>query len=204
MQFFAIIPAAGRSTRMGTPKLLLPWQSGTIIELVLEAWRSSSVGHVLVVVDPADLKLAEICRGAGADVIVAGSSPPDMKASVLVGLNDVEQRFAPTGDDAWLVAPADIPALSARVIDRLLTEHRAAIRSQYPTEILVPVHAGRRGHPVLFPWNLAAEVGRLQENAGINQLLDRFSVREIDGPAAAIAQDIDTPDDYRRHRPHDP
>ena len=37
MQTFAVIPAAGRSQRMRQPKLLLPWNHGTLIEHVLGA-----------------------------------------------------------------------------------------------------------------------------------------------------------------------
>ena len=38
---FAVVPAAGRSRRMGRPKLLLPWGESTIIQQVLGAWRAS-------------------------------------------------------------------------------------------------------------------------------------------------------------------
>ena len=43
---FAIVPAAGRSTRMGRPKLLLPWSDGSMIESQLRAWRASRVAAV--------------------------------------------------------------------------------------------------------------------------------------------------------------
>ena len=72
MRTFAIIPAAGRSQRMGQPKLLLPWRNSTIIEHVLAAWRASQVSHMLMVVHPADRQLAEIrgtlCGGGRAAV----------------------------------------------------------------------------------------------------------------------------------------
>lgn len=60
---------------------------------------------------------------------------------------------------------------------------------------MVPNHNGRRGHPVLFPWLLAAAVGQLREDQGVNALLERGPVVEVpfDLPRAA---DIDTPDEY--------
>ena len=59
---FAIIPAAGRSQRMGEPKLLLPWGQSTIIEHVLAVWCASRVEAVVMVVHPDDVRPAELGR----------------------------------------------------------------------------------------------------------------------------------------------
>ena len=50
MRSFAIIPACGRSVRMGTPKLLMPWKDSTVIEAVLAAWEQSQIDEIVVVV----------------------------------------------------------------------------------------------------------------------------------------------------------
>ncbi len=189
---FAIIPAAGRSQRMGRPKLLLPWGAGTVIESVIAAWRTSGVLRCVVVVHPDDTELAEICRAAGADVVVPKSPPPDMKASVGCGLEFVAATHQPAAGDAWLVAPADMPLLSATAIDQVLAAHRPAA-----PRIIVPTHAGRRGHPVLFPWTLAAEVGRLGEGEGLARLLQRHAPVEVASSERTILLDFDTPADYQ-------
>ncbi|MEZ6078052.1 MAG: NTP transferase domain-containing protein [Pirellulaceae bacterium] len=54
---FAIVPAAGRSRRMGQSKLLLPWRGTTVIEHVIEAWLRSRVTQVVVVARRDDLEL---------------------------------------------------------------------------------------------------------------------------------------------------
>ena len=65
--------------------------------------------------------------------------------------------------------------------------------------------AGRRGHPVLFPWPLAAEVDRLAGNEGLNTIVARHSVIEVEvggaAPGATPFADLDTPEDYQRLRP---
>ena len=79
---FAIVPAAGLSTRMGRPKLLLPWKGATIIDYVLEAWTSSGVSAVVIVVRKRDGDLAAACRGhASVEVVSPDTDPEDMKAS---------------------------------------------------------------------------------------------------------------------------
>ncbi|MBI1901075.1 MAG: nucleotidyltransferase family protein [Planctomycetia bacterium] len=189
----AIVPAAGRSVRMGTPKLLLPWGKSNVIETVLDAWQQSRAAEVVVVVHPDDARLAEICRARSVHVVVAESPPPDMKASVQLGLAFARERFSPSERDAWLLSPADAPTLSPQVIDLFLSQHEES-----PREILVPRHGDRRGHPALFPWPLADEVARLAPNEGVNALFARHAVREIPLPPELAARDVDTPEEYAR------
>lgn len=195
MRAFAILPAAGRSTRMGRPKLLLPWGESTLIEHLLRAWRESGVERTVIVLHPDDDQLASTCRRAGVDVVVAQSPPPEMKASVRLGLSYVAAQFAPGDESCWLLAPADMPNLRAASIQRVLAE-----RVPGKDEILVPTHAGRRGHPVLFPWRLRADVEALGDHQGLNQLLRVHRVREVPCEEEDVLVDIDTPDDYERRR----
>ena len=193
MSSFAILPAAGRSVRMGSPKLLLPWQARPLIESVLAAWRASRVTAIVLVVHPEDSELASLGRAAGVDVVVPNVTQPDMKASILAGLRHVEGRYAPTSQDVWLVAPADMPLLSAEAINAVLD-----ITSPDDQQLIIPCYQGRRGHPVRFPWNLASEVGQLAADEGLNALVARQKVLAIEVPFPGVLADVDTPEEYRR------
>ena len=131
---------------------------------------------------------------AGAEVVVPAVPPPDMKASVLAALQHLEGEA--TGQDVWLLAPADMPTLSPDVIKKLLQ----AARQSFGT-ILIPTANGRRGHPVLFRWPMAAAVATLAADQGVNELLRQFPVTEVPCQDEAILADVDTPEDYRRLRP---
>jgi CTP:molybdopterin cytidylyltransferase MocA len=200
---FAVVPAAGRSQRMGRPKLLLPWGESTLLEHVLSAWSASRVAAVVLVAHRDDDELIERARRTGAQVVVPEVPPPDMKQSVVAGLAWVEEYFQPQASDAWLVAPADFPSLSSEMIDRLLAHHDPSRPA-----ILVAAHEARRGHPVLFPWPLAEAVSTLSPGEGLDALLARHEVRLVECGPQAVAGDIDTPDDYRRlagrHDRHNP
>ncbi len=178
---------------MGAPKLLLPWGSRTLIEHVLAAWQSAGVERCVVVVHRDDHVLAELAANAGAEVVVPAVPPPDMKASVQAALGHIAQHHAPNAEDVWLLAPADMPALSPAVVHALLA---AAVEN--PNAIVAPTYQGRRGHPVLFRWRLADEVQRLAPDQGVNKLLQRHTVVEIPVPSVGILDDIDTPEDYCR------
>ncbi len=196
---FALIPAAGRSERMGQPKLLLPWNQTTVIEHVLAAWKASRVSAVIVTAHPNDEELIARCRAAGADVVVVDPPPADMKASVAAGLAHVEACYQPLSTDVWLLAPADLPRLNTRLIERVLAAHRAS-----DPRVLVPIAGGRRGHPVLFPWPLASAVGRLRAEQGVNALVTGAGPAEIECDEIAAFADLDTPDDYARLREQSP
>jgi molybdenum cofactor cytidylyltransferase len=129
-------------------------------------------------------------------VVRAAVAPPEMKDSVALGLKYVAQTFTPHLADAWLLAPADMPGLKSSTIDRLLAAYLAAGTRQLA--IWAPISAGRRGHPVLFPWQLAAEVERLGAHEGIDALVKRNTVRTIEILDASVLEDLDTPEDYRR------
>ncbi|MEX0675833.1 MAG: nucleotidyltransferase family protein [Pirellulales bacterium] len=200
MHTFAIIPAAGRSRRMGQPKLLLPWGNSTVIEHVLAAWRASRVDHVILVVDPSDERLAEIGAACNAQVVVPAEPPSEMKDSVRLALEWVQSR-RPQSDDAWLVAPADMPGVSPDVINRLIEAHAAGLGAGRGTpRIRAPRHGTKRGHPVLFPWPLAAEVAGLGDAEGLNVLVARHGVEFVEAPPDAAAEDFDTPEEYERLR----
>lgn len=189
----AIIPAAGVSARMGTPKLRLPWRGKTIIEDVVGAWRTSGVDRVLVVMRADDVELAAIVRQSGAIAVIADPPPPDMKASVQAGLQYAEANERPSAEDVWLMAPADLPAISSEVIRCLLRAHEADRQ-----HVLVAGHLGRSGHPVLFPWRYASKVAELADDEGLNCLVERSGAVVIECGERALCADLDTPDDYKR------
>ncbi len=203
MRAFAIVPAAGRSQRMGQAKLLLPWGQATVIEGVLARWRASLVERIVVVARRDDQPLHDRLRQfqqratAPVELVLPEIDPPDMKASVRAALDHLRRVANPGPDDVWLMAPADMPELSSRVVNCLIE----AVR-QFPGEILVPRSGGRRGHPVLFPFALAQHVDQLSPDEGLNRLLESLPVRELEWPAdqadEAVPVDLDTPDDYAR------
>ena len=189
---FGIVPAAGESRRMGEDKLLLPWDGGTVIGAVIRAWRSAGVENVVAVPHPANEALIAHLQTYDIDVVVPVHPPAEMKHTVQRALEHIDQTYAPHENDAWLLAPADMPTLSPEAI-------RAVIgTASDSSESVVPTHLGRQGHPVLLRWRLRDEVTRLTVGNGINTLLERDDVRRVECGPAAVANDVDTPDDYRK------
>ena len=69
-----------------------------------------------------------------------------------------------------------------------------------PQAIGMPVFAGRRGHPTIFPWSLATHVPDIPVGCGLNWLVHNggVPVQEIPVDDDSIHFDLDTPEDYAR------
>src|SRR6266851_5438031 len=139
----ALIPAAGHSMRMGRPKLALPLGDRTVLECVVQTLKAASVSDVVVVLGPHVSELVSLAEGAGAHPVMLAESTPDMRTTVQRGLDWIEQTIQPKPGDAWLLVPADHPAMDVDAIRNLIAEYQKQSRCS----IAVPTFAGKRGHP---------------------------------------------------------
>jgi CTP:molybdopterin cytidylyltransferase MocA len=164
---------------------------------MLGVLRRPEIAETLVVVRPDDEPLRAAVAACGATVLQPAVPPPEMRQSVEYALREIERRCAPEKNDGWLLAPADHPLLDATVLDQILVAW-----SSQPDKILVPVYQGRRGHPTIFPFSLAAEVCSLPTDQGLNRLLQAHAteIAQVDVVSSAVVTDLDTPEDYDRLR----
>lgn len=194
-RLFAVIPAAGRSRRMGTHKLLLPLAGRSVISRVVDALHRAGPIEVHVILRRDDESLRSELASLPVHPHLLDADTPDMRASVerLLDLITAERQPAPS--DAWLLCPADHPVLSADVVRRLIVESATA-----PDSIGIPTSQDRRGHPTLFPWSLASSVRDIPTGEGLNWLLRAHAarVREVEVDDPTILLDLDTPEDYER------
>jgi CTP:molybdopterin cytidylyltransferase MocA len=177
---------------MGQPKLLLPWDGWTVLDQVLAAWTESCVENVVVVVRRDDEELQAACRRWPVHLVQPVNDPPDMKHSVLAGLDFLSEFWHPSNDDRCFVAPADLPQLTPEVIDRLLSARPDA------DQIVVPQFEDRIGHPALFSWRTTKLFGGLPDGLGINSIVEQHDKHVVQFTAAEYFSDIDTPEDYER------
>ena len=192
----AIVPAAGRSARMGRPKLLLPIHGQTLIAHVVTALREGGAERVVVVAPPADSEegpaVARAAEGAGALVIAPDERPAEMRDSIEIGLAAAARPEPP---ERVLLSPGDAAGITPGDVAALL---EASCRG--PGKIVVPRSGERRGHPLVLPWKLATEIGSLPAGEGVNALLARHQaiVVEVRLGDSHSADDIDSPEDFRR------
>lgn len=194
-RFFALIPAAGRSRRMGTPKLLLRLGTETVIRGLVNALKSAGVDHVHVLVRADDVDLQSELRSLDCEIVRASSDPPEMRDSVELLIRHLTETVTPNSNDHWLLIPADHPFVEKETIQLLVDRSRLL-----PEQIILPTLRGRRGHPTLFPWSISREVSQIPHDKGLNWLVRRDDTRVTEVPVTreSVLFDLDTPEDLAR------
>lgn len=197
----AIVPAAGRSERMGRPKLILPIDGLCLIARVVLALGQGGAKPVVVIAPPRDSAgadaLIDAAARAGATVVIAEERPADMRASFELGLARLEAGSS--CPSAVLLAPADSPGIAPALVAQLVRQARVE-----PDAILIPTYQGKRGHPIVLPWPVALKSRTLPGGVGLNALVALHAPEtvELEVNEAGILDDLDTPEDYQRWVPH--
>jgi molybdenum cofactor cytidylyltransferase len=180
---------------MGRPKLLLPLGDTSVLGHLLATLAGVPGVCPFVLVRPDDPQLSSEALRGGATVVCPETPPPEMRVSVERLIRAVEERHAPAADDGWLLIPGDHPLVKPGTLKRLID-----VWSTDRTRIVLPEHAGRRGHPTILPWRHAADVKTLPVGVGVNHLLrrhaDLVTTVPVDDPCVTL--DLDTPADYER------
>jgi molybdenum cofactor cytidylyltransferase len=182
----AVLLAAGRSSRMGAFKPLLPFGHKTVIEYCIDSLRKARVETIVVVVG----HRADDLRRKLTGVRFALNPDPDseMGASIAAGVREL-----PDDSQATLIALADHPAVPHTVVSTIIAEWTQGAR------IVIPTWQGRGGHPVLVDLSFRPELLNLPASGGLRALFEahRGAVRRIPVNSPFIARDMDTWDDYR-------
>ena len=190
----AVILAAGRSTRMGRPKALLPHAepNTSFISYIVGQIRLAGIRDVLVVGRADDDALRDEVHAAGARLVVNPAPDDGQLSSLLCGLDTAEREHRAA---AVLVMPVDVPLVTADVMRTLLT---SAVTTQAP--IVRATHRGRHGHPVIFKAAVFDELRRADPGAGARAVVraDPARVADVEVGDAGVTLDVDTPEDYRR------
>jgi molybdenum cofactor cytidylyltransferase len=192
----AIVLAAGKSTRMGRPKALLPIgpSGNTFLTQILSALRDGGIQHTVVVL------------GGHADAIRASLRIDDrfvkvlenkdfeqgQLSSLLVGIAGAEDLGPDV--EAVMMTLVDLPLVSAATVRAVLDAYRRS-----PTAPIVrPRRDGRHGHPVVFNRSLFSELRGADPSKGARPIVQAHAAEEqhVDIADEGAFTDIDTPEDY--------
>src|SRR5688572_22332476 len=157
-QVVAIVPAAGRSGRMGTPKQLLRVDGKPMLLGIVDALLGGGVSSVTVV---ASTTLVEKFPPLPPGVAIAINNDPqtEMIDSIRMGLAASEPA------DGYLVCPSDAARLAANDVRRCIDAF-----AKSPDAIVIATHGGRGGHPIIIPALLRDAVQSRECDVGLNQL----------------------------------
>jgi molybdenum cofactor cytidylyltransferase len=188
----ALVLAGGRSTRYGARNKLLERLDGVplVVRTARTALASRAAPVIVVTGHEADAVAAAL---AGLDVRIIHN--PDFADGLSTSLKAGLAAVPPDADGA-LVTLGDMPRVEARHLDRLI----AAFSPKEGRGIVVPVHLGKRGNPVLFARTYFQELLAIEGDTGARHIIaaSASEVAEVDLATDAIFLDIDTPEALAR------
>jgi Uncharacterized MobA-related protein len=192
----AIILAAGQSTRMGSPKMLLPWGKTTVIEHVITVFEKAGIDDILVVTGGAHEQVENIIeasrkRHSVRTVYNTNYARGEMLSSIQCGLVNTQG----TSSNAVLIGLGDQPQVEDGSV-RLLKE--AYARSKRP--LIVPSYDLQRGHPWLVARPLWMELLSLKQDQTPRDFMNAHAqeIMYVNVDTPSILADLDTPTDYQK------
>lgn len=187
-EVWAIILAAGASTRMKKQKLLLPFKGKTIIETVVENAARSVNSNIMVVLGSHHEQILRQIENFDIKHCVNENYHEGMLSSVICGF-----RALPEEAKAALIFLGDQPQIPSLVTNLVLAAWKESERG-----IVIPTIKQRRGHPVLIETRYKQEIEKLDHKKGLRTLSEqnKNDVYEMKCLIPEILRDIDTPEDY--------
>jgi molybdenum cofactor cytidylyltransferase len=190
----AVVLAAGRSQRMGQPKMLLPWGETTVIGQVVCSLAQAGLDEIVVVTGGSSQQVAAALQGYPARIAYNPRYAEDQMAlSLQAGLASL-----PAGVEAALIALGDQPQMQPAVVRQVLQAYQG---SRAP--LVFPSYHMRRGHPWIIARSLWADLLEMPGANSLRELLQPFvdQIAYVLVDDDSILRDLDTPDDYLREQP---
>jgi len=184
MKTTAIVLAAGKSSRMGSNKLLLPIDGKTIIEHILENLADYDT---IVVTGHRTEDIEPIIKKYGARIVHNPDYEQGMTTSFQVGLRALDDDV-----DAVFMVLSDTFGFKSSLLEEM------ELKLASTTVLLVsPIYDGRRGHPVLVAYELFKEFLGLGEGETMRDVVLRHEDEHeyVQGDIWTRI-DLDTPEDY--------
>lgn len=191
-----VILAAGASSRMGRPKLLLPWGTSTVLGHLLAQWRQVGVAQIAVVLAAGDAGLqGELDRlDFPRDQRILNPDPGrGMFSSIqcAAAWNGWNRSLT-----HWAITLGDQPQLRVETL-RALSEF-ASVQLE---SVCQPAHRGRARHPVVLPKGIFHQLASTNHST-LREFLSahRDATHLVEVSDDGLDFDLDTPADYEAAR----
>lgn len=181
-----LVLAAGGSRRLGEPKQLLPFGSGTLLDHTLGTARASGFDQLIVALGGSSAEVRRQVDLSGAEVVENPDYGEGCSSSIAAALGAVDPRSG-----VLVLMLGDQPGVTAATV-RALVAGRAA-----DTTLAVCRYDDGRGHPLAFSRALFGELGELHGDKAVWKLMDRRASEVVEVPVpGSIPPDVDTREGY--------
>jgi molybdenum cofactor cytidylyltransferase len=186
---YALILAAGISSRMGMPKYDLKLSDGTtFLESLIDQYLAFGCEQIVVVMNQKGIKsILQSGTVQNSRVKIKVNPTPQAGRFLSIKLGLKESGF----DGPVFMQNVDNPFASREVLAELITHF-------VDCDFVKPVYKGKGGHPVLIGQKIIRYVLE-QPDADLNfkSFLERFSEKAVEVEDDSILTNINTKEDYQ-------
>lgn len=153
----AVILSAGESSRMGTPKGLLPYRGSTFLEHLIGVTRHPKIGLSRVVLGATADEIRSRVKIPSESVVLNFNWRQGQLSSICAALRTLPGNTT----EGILLCPVDHPLITAELVGELVDAFYKRKK-----HIVLPTYNGKRGHPVIFSRALYSELFRAPADQG--------------------------------------
>jgi molybdenum cofactor cytidylyltransferase len=189
MKTTAIVLAAGKSSRMGTNKLLLEVGGKRVLDHILS--KLSPLPTIVVLGNRPD-DIRELAEAQGATTVYNPDYEKGMTSSFQTGLSALSEDI-----EAVFMVLSDTFGFKPELLSEMVT----MMEENVDALIISPVYQSKRGHPVLFRRTVLDEVLTIGEDETMKDVINRHESSHFYVESNIWATiDLDTPEDLERIR----
>jgi molybdenum cofactor cytidylyltransferase len=191
-----VVLAAGASTRMGRPKLLLPWGGTTVLGHVTGQWRLLNAVQIVPVFRSGDLTLEEEWVRLG-NVLESRISNAQAEAGMFSSVQAASKWGGWRSEIShFVITLGDQPQVSRETLGSLVQ-----FASRCRSSVIQPQVNGRAKHPVVLRRDIFLSLGS-SSAATFRDFLEQHPTdrRFMDSDDSGLEFDLDTPEDYANLR----
>jgi molybdenum cofactor cytidylyltransferase len=202
----AVILSGGSSSRMGAPKALLEYQGRPFLQHLLQITVHPKIGVRRVVLGAHAEPIAKNITLAADEIVINADWEKGQLSSIQAAIRSLPAaaglraaaglQHSPRGTDGLLLCLIDHPLISAALVNYLIEQFYAAACAK----IVLPVHEGRRGHPLIFPASLYEELLRAPEDKGARAVVWAHAADVIELPTEEEGCVLNLNDPQTLHR----
>jgi len=185
----AIVPAAGKSERFGTMKLLADVGGEPLIARTIRALLDAGINRVIVVCAPTPFGSVALFDDPRVELATNPSPSRGMFSTIQSGL-----ALAGSESDVVVILPADMPFVRSETVAAVINE---CARTGHP---VAAAYKGKNGHPVALPAQVLVALVGADANRSLKDALIRLNAPpapfEVDD--AGVVRDVDTREDLRQ------
>jgi molybdenum cofactor cytidylyltransferase len=185
-----IILAAGKSSRLGHPKQLLPFKGKSLINHCIETAKKVSA-HVLVITGADKMRIESEIKNSAVTISHNPEWEEGMASSIRHGLSYLNENLQNITSVIFMVC--DQPFVSVELLQNLIIEQEKTHKS-----IVASYYSKVAGTPVLFDKSIFPELMELTGDTGARKIITRHKdkLTTVAFPLGNI--DMDTADDYKK------